>query len=284
MHKKSGSCFFVFWLLGVLLVLPIVAKSESTINVNLTIKDTPFSETADLVARQIDYNIKFEKTLQDVAVSGRFKNVPVENFFHRILKGKNIIIDINEKKREILIKNFGSKTGKLLVAKRINGKSSSHGFVDPVTGKTMKELNKIYALQEQNRENRLRNPNTIDPMTGKTMGELKMILKKQNDNYQKRQTSPYAIDPVTGKKNVEMNQVVEQQKESRAARLSDPNAIDPMTGKTFAELNEIFLLQEQKRRARLNNPNAIDPMTGKTMAEINAILLQQEENWQKRNR
>lgn len=258
-----------------------VAKSGSgatKVNVTLTLKNRPFSETAELVSQEIGYVIKFEETLKNVAVSGRFRNEPVEYFFHRILKGKNIIIDINDNKKEILIKNFGSKPNKLLVTNVLNGKSSSSNFADPISGKSVKEINEIYSLQEKNRVRRLSNLNTIDPMTGKKLSEIKAIIVKQNENYRKRQADPDSIDPVTGKTIAQINQIIEIQEAKRNARLSNPKAVDPMTGKTRAELDAIFALQERKRKERLNNPNAIDPMTGKTMAEINSILQKQEEN------
>ena len=281
LQKKMG-IFCIFCLSCMWLISPVAAKTGSEVNLTLTLQKRPFSEVVDLVSREIGYIIKFEEGLRDISVSGRFVNVPVEYFFHRILKGRNVIIDINDKNKEIIVRNFGSKENELLVANNLKGGVPSHGLVDPVTGKSMEEMDKIYALQEQNREERLNDPDSIDPMTGKKLSVVKEIFKKQEENYRKIQTSPDAIDPVTGKRIVEINQIIKTQEAKRVARISDPKAVDPMTGKTMAELNEIYALQEQKRIERLNNPDSIDPMTGKTMAELNSLLQQQEENRKKR--
>jgi len=78
--------------------------------VSLEVKEEPMHKVVQDIGRQLGYHVVIMDNWQKMPVSGKFTKVSVEEFFRRVLKGHNIFLTVDEKRRVIVVQAAGSRT------------------------------------------------------------------------------------------------------------------------------------------------------------------------------
>ena len=82
-----------------------MSASASSINketVNLNIKSESLLNVLGEISKQTGWEVQVEKELADITVSGQYIDISLEELFRRILRGKNITLLIDDKKKRCM--------------------------------------------------------------------------------------------------------------------------------------------------------------------------------------
>ena len=230
-------------------------------------------EASVKVFQKTGYKISFDEKLESIPVKGRYNHITIDEFFHRILRDKNISIISNDKERHVIIRMFGQKETDKSRMVNIGGV----GAVDPVTGRDLSSVIKENKEQEARLEAWKNDPTAVDPVTGRNLSEVRRENKEQEAKLEAWKNDPATVDPVTGRNLAEIRKE-NQEQEARLERMkNDPAAIDPVTGRNLAEIRKENQEQEARLERWKNDPATIDPVTGRNLADIRRENQEQEE-------
>lgn len=221
-----------------------------------------FHQVAILIFEQTGYTLHVDKQLIDINITGRYGKQTIEAFLKRVLIGKNYIFTVDDSKKEILVRLYGSKDFVDLV----DISASNRSLVDQVTLQTYDEINNSIAKAKDDMEWVTNDENSIDPISGLSYVEINKSLNEKQI-YQED-----ILDPVSGCAIDEINHSIELALLDIEKISKDPEVIDPVSGVSFVEINRLIQLSTEDIGSQIAGPEAIDPVSGLSYKEINEKL------------
>lgn len=275
-NKEQPLCGVpVNFILGLFLVFVLVMQpfasyadqqiTREGVRINLELKDSPLDRVVKDIKQQTGYTIILSESLVSVPVTGLYTDVTIDNFFTRVLRGKNISILSDENEKLIVVRAFGDKI--ILREGAISPENLSK--IVPGMDITFAELQEQERLNKIALEEALNDPNTIDPVTGLTLGEVREQEEENKMALEEALKSDDIIVPQSGGMN--MSEVRENEKQNKMeleTKLNDPNTIDPVTDMKLSDLRQAEKENKRILEEALNNPDTIDPWTGLTLREL----------------
>ncbi len=283
--KNICICFavFLFFTLSTWSALGMDKNSKGTNGptsaIELQLSGEPLKDAAAEVSKQTGYSIVIEKELAELSVSGVYHGVTIENFFQRVLKGKNISIISDDNKKTILVRFFGEKGLDNLITisdDLLGAKNNSSDAVDPLDGQKLSEIKEIQSRYEAEVNRWKNDPDAVDPLDGQKISEIKEIQTQYDTEVNRRKNDPDAVDPLDGQKLSEIKALQAEYEQTVANRKDDPSAVDSIDGQPLAEINELRVKHDAAMERWKNDPDAVDPMDGQKMSEIRQIQAEYE--------
>ena len=71
--------------------------------VSMDVADRPLGQVVRQIASQTGYDIVIFENWKKVQISGKFDNIPIEEFFRRALKGRNVFLTVDERQKKITV-------------------------------------------------------------------------------------------------------------------------------------------------------------------------------------
>ncbi|MFP7753274.1 hypothetical protein ACLG6S_01210 [Thermodesulfobacteriota bacterium B35] len=81
---------------------------------NIVVKNKTLEDVSTEITDQVGYRIVIDEKWKNIPVSGRFHNISAEDFFRRVLKGVNVILTIDTKRRIIVVQTAGKSLSKYI--------------------------------------------------------------------------------------------------------------------------------------------------------------------------
>lgn len=242
--------------------------------VNIALRKVSLKNVAMKISRQTGYRIVIEKEWAEIPISGTYRQVSLDNFFQRALKGKNISVISNDSDKVIIVRLFGNKKMDDMYAifsQPDQGDDSDIVAVDPMDGQKLTEIRALNVMYEAEQERWKNDPNAVDPMDGQRLSEIKRLQVKNDAEQEHWKDDPDAIDPMDGQSVSEIRQLLVENDKVVEQRKKDSNALDPMDGQPVADIKKLQAMYEVEQERWRNDPSAVDPMDGQSMAEIQQL-------------
>ena len=102
------------------------SAAENVGLVTLDVANEPLGQVARRIAYQTGYNIVILEDWKKVSISGRFINVPVDEFFRRALKGLNIFLTVDEKRKQIIVRAVGYDSSRKFAVVTVKGTTTGN--------------------------------------------------------------------------------------------------------------------------------------------------------------
>jgi hypothetical protein len=208
------------------------AKSDLIVSIDAS--NLPLKEVLNDISRQTAWTVVVDDRLIDKTISGKYKDIGLESFLKRSLKGEPLIVLYDEATKSVDIRSFGEPS-KMVTIK-------------PSLPPDMLDQNKLEALKIREKkvhEEFISNPASADPLSGMTLNEIaaaRMAAEKAAKEYS---SNPNSVEPLTGKT---LGEVATRRMAAEKASKdynSNPNSVDPFIGKT---LGEIKALREKSQK------------------------------------
>ena len=249
--------FFLILTLVPIAIDPANAElKESGRVVSIDANQLPIKDALNEASHQSGWTIVVDERLVGDHVSGSFKDVELESFLRRTLKGGALIVLYDEEAKSIDIRSFGA-TSKMI---------TFSPNPDPATPEEKKRIQALRVEEQTAYDSYISNPDSIEPMTGMTLGEIAALHEAEQKAYDKYISNPDSIEPMTGLKLADIKTLSENEQTAYGKYISNPDSIEPMTG---LKLNEISTLHEREQIAydkHISQPKSISP-SGENVAE-----------------
>jgi|GEM_PF-3063846 len=241
----------------------------------LNLNGALLKNVAFTISKETGYQIIINKDWAETTVSGSYRDVEIEQFFRRVLKGKNISIISNETEKKIVVRLFGDKrSDNLIVISGVQHRKWENlpdDAVDPLDGQKIAEIRRIQAEYEAQRERWMNDPDAVDPMDGQRISEIRMLQAKNDEAMAHWKNDPEAVDSMDGQKISEIRAIQAKNDAAIERWKDDPEAIDSMDGQKISVIRIIQAKNDTEMEKWRNDPNAVDPVDGQRMLEIRAI-------------
>ncbi|PIE56558.1 MAG: hypothetical protein CSA34_02785 [Desulfobulbus propionicus] len=154
----------------------------------------------DDLHKKTNYTFIIPDEWRTFQVNGKYTDIDLETFFHRVFKRVNFSLLIDEKERLVTVQLYGKKEGAF---SQIGG-GENVTDLDPELEIPRKELAERHKRQLEMFEKSKKDPEAIDPEFGVPYVELAKRHKKQLERFEKSKKDPEAIDPEFGVSYVEL--------------------------------------------------------------------------------
>ncbi len=230
---------------------------------SVTFTGEPLRDVLAEVNQKSGYRVRLGKELGSVKVSGKFNQVTINEFFKRVLKGKNVVLEFSDERKTLSVQTFAMASGSVeYEGKQVAGAEIHNQNVMD------NSFAALHAQQLDSFNQWKSDPNAIDPMTGIRKGDLNEIQQEQLAAFKKKQEDPTTIDPMTGLAKGVLQKTQQEQLASFSQYENDENAVDAMTGLPRKQLKELQQRQLASFVQRQSDPDAVDPMTGLQRGEM----------------
>ncbi len=165
----------------------------------------PLRDVLTFLARKGGYKVVIPEDWSFIPVYGIYSGVTINSFLCRVVRGKNFSIDFDERRKEIVVHDFGGKMASLtgnppknrqvLVSSK---QSCSLGPVNPEIGIPETELEKLHDRQLEELRRQREDPDAIDPLTGLPITILLKLQAEQMEKLNECENDSESIDPETG--------------------------------------------------------------------------------------
>jgi len=256
-------------------VLASVDGSRSEVLVTMALVDKPLGLALEELSAKTGYKIIIEKDFQSIVISGNFKDVSVEEFIRRALRGKNLSIISDESKKLVIVRLFGNKAG---VGNLIVIGNFEDGPGSTLTSDELSDIKKLHKAQSEEFKDWKNNPESIDPYSGATLGELASLHEGQVKEYEAWKANPDSVDPDGGGNLKDISNLQEKQVQDYEAWKNNPESIDPYSEEKLGNLNAMHQQQAEEYESWKKDPEAIDPYSGERLGVLQKLHEQQEKD------
>jgi len=262
------NCFVSFNCLGVTI------SSSSVPLLTLEIHDLSLKDVVAAVSKKTGYIIKVDERLGTESISGKYIEVPIENFFYRILRNKNVSVISNDQEKILVVKILGSKPKKYYMIGAEKSNDSKSGLL------TIRRFQKLQHKQAKDYQDYLANLDSTDPIMGLKLSFLRNTEESQARDYQKYLNNPDSVDSLTGLTLSEMGKTKEYQLGKYQKYLANPDSVDSLTGQSLSMLHKIRQRQLDEYKRHVDNYDTVDPVMGLSLSEINGNIKRQLKEYQ----
>jgi type II secretory pathway component GspD/PulD (secretin) len=201
------------WILSVcpivLLLLPIhVLAGHEAINwserpVTVNFPNEPLSKVLNKIAKQAGLSVLYDQTLANEIVNGNYNGVKASKAITRLFKGQNLIVQVIDDKKIIIVKTFGTKDfiwsgeqntslpitrAELDALHTMQSREYQENIADQNSvlegGLTLGEMNLLHEEQYDQHKASILNADEVIDEKGMTRGQLNSMHEEQHDNYQ----------------------------------------------------------------------------------------------------
>lgn len=234
--------------------------------ISLDLDNQELKDVLMTISTQTGFTVNVDSDWISNKVTGNYSKISVENFFHRILRGNNISVLVNEDEKSITVRSFGKKVSSLYSVFIQPG-----GGVEPLSGVAMDEIEMIRIREQKELDGQHAN---IEPLTGISMSDIKSIQANEEKSYQEYLNDPESVEKLTGMKLSEIRDVRGQEQEEEV--YGQETNIEPLTGVSLSEIASIQANEEKSYQEYVEDPNSTEPLTGMTLREIEEVRMYEE--------
>ena len=243
-------------------------KEDSQIpTVTFRLRDVKMDEIMKGVSKQVGYTVQIEGEFKDDLVSGKYTNVSLDKFFHRIFKHRNVVVDIDTNQKKVFVYLFNGTLRKEYV--KFQAKDDQDSNL-PLSNVSLSELDEIFAEEEQIYQSWKKDPNATIPFTSMTQAEFQEISDQEAEDYQQRMQDPKTKVPLSDLTQSEAKAILEQDVHEQQVRSQDPNEKIVFSNMTKSEF-KARIEEEGRRYQRVkNDPDALIPFSNVTNSEFHS--------------
>jgi|GEM_PF-5735047 len=174
--KQAKKLQWIVLLCFAILAMPLFCSAEQQTSnwldmpVTLSFRNEPLNKVLDEIGRQAHLSVVYDKAFASEPVMGIYQNVKASEAIARLFKGKNIILQVNDAKKVIVVKTFGTTH---LIA--TGGQATPSAI-------TLKELNALNNQQYQEYKKSITDQNKIID-GGMTLAKLNALHEQQYNDY-----------------------------------------------------------------------------------------------------
>ena len=179
--------------------LPCFAgETGETTTVNIMVHKRPVAEVIREVQERTGFSVILKNIDPRTPVSGTFQETEVATLFLALLRGHNVSVLVNEKKKNIVVSSLGQsvssgKNGAASNEVNFAGAGGAAGIPAcqqtnscDSEGSTENEYNEdkkiLMEQQAQEYAQAMKDPDTIDPLTGMSLSDLENLHKQQMED------------------------------------------------------------------------------------------------------
>ena len=282
--KKNMLLIYICKVVGSLLILGILfsptdifsaeQKSTNWLDDPVTIRfhDEPLNKILVEISKQTGIAILYDQKLSNKEISCNYTNVKVSEAITRLFTGKNKTIQVDQEKKNIIVKTFGAKD---FVWSDSNNRGQ--GIGQDVIPTTLGDLEKMHSQQYKKYKERITDDNEIQ-VGGMTRREIRTMHEQQSNKYQEQLADDSEILSV-GVTRKESRTIHEGQYKDYQARIT--NNSEKVEGNvTRGEIKINHEQQYEAYRLRMESGNEINE-GGMTSNEIRSMLDKQSREYKK---
>jgi hypothetical protein len=223
------------WFCWALIILSPVFCSASTMGpregmiISIDADKSRLKDVLSDIYRQTEWKIVLDESLTDSIITGTFKEIELESFLKRALKGENLIFLYDEEAKTIDVRVFGAT-------------ETNRARAAEVSEDILPDEKTLQALRaEENRifEEYISDPNSIEPLTGMTLGEIAALQAEEEKIHNAYISNPDSIEPLTGMTLGEISALHAAEQEIYEKYINDPSSVEVLTGISFAEIDAL---------------------------------------------
>lgn len=179
--------------------LPCFAdETRGPTTIDIKVHRRPIVEVVREVEERTGFGVILKNIDPGTPVSGTFQETAIPTMFLALLKGHNVSVIVNEKKRNIVISSLGpsigsGKNGAASDEITFVGEDGAAGIPScqhtnscDSEGSTENEYNEdkkiLMEQQAQEYAQAMKDPDTIDPLTGMSLSDLENLHKQQMED------------------------------------------------------------------------------------------------------
>ena len=260
--KKVLLLGMVFWLTLLSCVYgsyaDIKGEHSGTSLISLKLDGQKVGGFVQNISKQANYTIHIEEGLKSEIVFGNYIDVSIEQFFHRIFKQKNIVVDIDSYSKIIIVRQFGSSV-------TLSGTTES-SFKKKValSDVSVLELGEIFLEEDRIYQAWREDPDAILPFSNVTKKEYEELVLSEAMKYEEEKQDParkIALSDVTRQEAQEIFKA-----EGERALLTRQNA-DKNIALSYMTHSEVMKRLEAEGYVE-NDPSRLIPFSSITYAEF----------------
>lgn len=266
--------FCIFSLLQVLILSScgygqaVEKKNVQLPTVTLKMLDVKVEKIIKDVSEQVGYTVQIEGELKDEVVSGRYIDVSLDQFFHRIFKHRNVVVDIDTHEKKVLVHLFNSSIG----GKFVNGHvTQDKDSILALSNVSLSELDDIFVKEEEIYKNWKNDPEAVMPFTGINKLKFNEIIEHEGEAYEAQKQDmgrQVALSSLTHK---ELSSILEREGKEEQKRRQDTNEKVALSSMTQAQLKARLNKENLENNQKTKDPNALIPFSNVTNAEFHAV-------------
>jgi len=239
--------------------------------ISIELEHQPLRLVIDEISKQSGYAVRVDEKIASTPVSGKFKEVTVDSFFQRALRGQNVSVLFDDKKGFVSVRSFGQKDSEV---NYIVSKNNGNGSFLSVDQQKIKQLHPLQERQIKEYEN---NPESVEPITGIKLADIRSLHARQERQIKEYENNPESVEPITRIKLAEIELLHARQEREINEYKSNPKAVEPFTGMKLNDIKSLHARQERQIQEYENDPDAVEPLTGIRLSEIRALHKRQQQ-------
>lgn len=139
--------------------------------ISLELKGRPLKEVAEDIRKQTGCEIVYDDKWKDLAISGLYSGVTIEEFFQRAFRKQNSTLSYNDKGNVVNVRFFSDIIAS--GAKEVATNFDDLEAVDPVSGIKIVDIKEQREVRKTEIECWRNAPESIDPVSGMKLSEIK---------------------------------------------------------------------------------------------------------------
>jgi len=239
--------------------------------ISIELVHQPLRIVIDEISKQSGYAVRIDEKIASIPVSGKFKDVTIDSFFQRALRGQNVSVLFDDKNGFISVRSFGRKDSEVNYI--VSNGDGNESFL-PVDQQKIKQL---HALQEHQIKEYENNPESVEPFTGIKLADIKSLHARQERQIEEYENNPKSVEPLTRMKLADIKLLHDRQEREINEYENDPKAVEPLTGMKLKDIQSLHARQERQIEEYENDPDAVEPLTGIRLSEIRALHKRQQQ-------
>ncbi|MBL4902452.1 MAG: hypothetical protein JKY62_07355 [Desulfocapsa sp.] len=210
------------------------------------------------ISKQTNHTIHIEESLRGEIVSGDFVEVSIEQFFHRIFKQKNIVVDIDTYGKIVVVRQFG---GSMELS---NITESSLNPQVALSNVRMSELEDIFSKEDDIYQAWRRQADAIVPFSDVTKKEYDEFILLEAIAYEVEKQDATRIVALSNVTQLEAQEIFESEEARGLLVRQDTKSNIALSNMTHTEFMEGIVVREYVN----NNSSQTVPFSTVTYSEF----------------
>jgi len=275
--STAKNCYLsILYAILILIASDVIAATQRADNwldepINISFQNEPLSKVLKQISEQTGISIAYDQQLANEKVTGNYQNVKTSNAITRLFKSKNISIQVNNEKKVVIVKTFGTKS--FVWADTTQESGANVKGAELITDADLeKMLNGQYKVYKE----QIADDNEVLD-DGMTRGEIRVMHKLQYKELQKSMITDNG-DLADGMTRNEIDILQKQQYIEYENDIANDKVI-VTDGMTRREIRDLHKTQyEEFQTNQKNGTQLINDAT--TMDEIRTLHEEQYEEYQ----